>query len=143
MTGAPSVVALRGVGKTFAQRRHGARAASISISATANSSRCSARPAAASRRRLRIIAGLTEPTSGLVIWRDRDVSGHNPAGEIGFVFQEPTLMPWASVAGNVYLPLKLQGLGVSDAAARYRRGADACRACRISRMPIRANCPAA
>src|SRR5207237_8280336 len=29
-------------------------------------------------------------------------------GDIGFVFQEPTLMPWASVAGNVRLPLDLQ-----------------------------------
>jgi NitT/TauT family transport system ATP-binding protein len=28
---------------------------------------------------------------------------------IGFVFQEPTLMPWATVAANVRLPLKLAG----------------------------------
>ena len=28
-------------------------------------------------------------------------------GKIGFVFQEPTLMPWADVAANVRLPLKL------------------------------------
>ncbi len=50
---------------------------------------------------LRIIAGLVPPTSGRV-WR-RD------AGGIGFVFQEPTLMPWASVWDNVYLPLRLEG----------------------------------
>ena len=49
---------------------------------------------------LRIIAGLSPPSTGGVEW---------PAGaaKIGFVFQEPTLMPWADVAANVRLPLKL------------------------------------
>jgi NitT/TauT family transport system ATP-binding protein len=54
---------------------------------------------------LRIITGLTEPTSGSVEWLD----GAHGARQFGFVFQEPTLMPWASVARNVVLPLKLQG----------------------------------
>jgi len=49
---------------------------------------------------LRIIAGLSSPSKGTVEWP-------NGAGEIGFVFQEPTLMPWANVAANVQLPLKL------------------------------------
>jgi len=56
---------------------------------------------------LRIIAGLSEPTGG-VLERRRD-SGE-AAGGIGFVFQEPTLMPWATVARNVRLPLDLEGL---------------------------------
>jgi NitT/TauT family transport system ATP-binding protein len=47
---------------------------------------------------LRIIAGLSEPTAGSVKRPDED---------LGFVFQEPTLMPWADVAGNAGLPLKL------------------------------------
>ena len=49
---------------------------------------------------LRIIAGLSAPSVGVVEW---------PKGEskIGFVFQEPTLMPWADVAANVGLPLAL------------------------------------
>ena len=38
------------------------------------------------------------------------------AGKIGFVFQEPTLMPWADVAANVRLPLKLAH--ADDAQAR-------------------------
>ena len=29
---------------------------------------------------------------------------------MGFVFQEPTLMPWATVFGNVFLPLKLTAM---------------------------------
>jgi NitT/TauT family transport system ATP-binding protein len=60
---------------------------------------------------LRIIAGLGEPTSGTVEWPSAssyDVAG-NPDREIGFVFQEPTLMPWATVASNVWLPLRLKG----------------------------------
>src|SRR5439155_6124667 len=67
---------------------------------------------------LRLIAGLAAPTRGNVqVSREvsrqvsRDVSRH--AGQarsghaVGFVFQEPTLMPWTSVRENVRLPLKL------------------------------------
>lgn len=61
---------------------------------------------------LRIIAGLAAPTSGEVVWAE----GAVPARRIGFVFQEPTLMPWASVAANVRLPLKLAGMSAHDAA---------------------------
>ncbi|HKA75927.1 MAG TPA: ABC transporter ATP-binding protein [Pseudolabrys sp.] len=49
---------------------------------------------------LRIVAGLSAASAGAVEWP-------NGAGRIGFVFQEPTLMPWADVAANVRLPLKL------------------------------------
>jgi len=58
---------------------------------------------------LRLIAGLAEPTAGAVRWRD----GARP--ETGFVFQEPTLMPWASVEDNVWLPLRLRGVTKSAA----------------------------
>ena len=49
---------------------------------------------------LRIIAGLSAPTAGTVEWPDG-------SSKIGFVFQEPTLMPWADVTANVRLPLRL------------------------------------
>lgn len=55
---------------------------------------------------LRIIAGLTTPTSGEVRVSGRDGASRHPHS-IGFVFQEPTLMPWASVRDNIRLPLKL------------------------------------
>src|SRR5271169_6678445 len=55
---------------------------------------------------LRIIAGLSEPTRGVVAWPSA-ASPARDARKIGFVFQEPTLMPWASVFKNVRLPLKL------------------------------------
>jgi NitT/TauT family transport system ATP-binding protein len=60
---------------------------------------------------LRIIAGLSTATAGSVSW---------PAGEarLGFVFQEPTLMPWASVADNVRLPIRLAHKDDSGAVAQ-------------------------
>lgn len=66
---------------------------------------------------LRIIAGLGQATSGTIEWPSSKVDAEGrPDREIGFVFQEPTLMPWATVFGNVYLPLRLKG--VSKSAAR-------------------------
>ena len=62
---------------------------------------------------LRIIAGLSTPSRGVVDWRGAPVA----KSDIGFVFQEPTLMPWASVFDNVYLPLRLQGVPKAKAAA--------------------------
>lgn len=53
---------------------------------------------------LRLIAGLSEPTSGRIEW-----SKPRAQGDLGVVFQEPTLMPWATVAQNVYLPFRLEG----------------------------------
>lgn len=53
---------------------------------------------------LRIIAGLLHPTTGRVTW-----AGGKGDNDLGVVFQEPTLMPWATVAQNVWLPLRLQG----------------------------------
>ena len=64
---------------------------------------------------LRIIAGLSEPTRGTVAWPGAQAGRVN---DIGFVFQEPTLMPWATVFANVFLPLKLAGIGRAEAAPR-------------------------
>jgi NitT/TauT family transport system ATP-binding protein len=61
---------------------------------------------------LRLIAGLAAPSEGELLWSD----GTRP--EIGFVFQDPTLMPWANVFHNVYLPLRLAGLSRREAAPR-------------------------
>jgi len=53
---------------------------------------------------LRLIAGLSEPSSGTI---DRAWTP-GPQG-IGFVFQDSTLMPWATVAANVELPFQVAG----------------------------------
>ncbi len=63
---------------------------------------------------LRIIAGLIAPDHGQLSW---PASGARPS-DIGFVFQDATLMPWARVAENVYLPLKLKGVAENDAMPR-------------------------
>ena len=71
---------------------------------------------------LRLIAGLDRPDGGTLEW----AAGHQPApGEAGFVFQDATLLPWASAEDNVYLPLRLRGMArarampvVRDALAR-------------------------
>lgn len=61
---------------------------------------------------LRIIAGLMRPSAGTLHWH-----GGQPA-RLGFVFQDPTLLPWARVRDNIRLPLRLAGR--IDAAAERR-----------------------
>ncbi len=63
---------------------------------------------------LRMIAGLIEPSAGTLAFPA------DPAARrgIGFVFQEPTLMPWASALRNVALPLELAGAGRREAESR-------------------------
>ena len=60
---------------------------------------------------LRIVADLLKPTMGKIEWP-------NGRPEIGFVFQEPTLMPWADARSNVRLPLDLAHLPRSESEAR-------------------------
>lgn len=59
---------------------------------------------------LRVLAGLQRPTAGAV-----DV--HPPAqaakGELAFVFQQPTLLPWRSAIDNVMLSLQLSQAKIS------------------------------
>jgi len=62
---------------------------------------------------LRLIAGLTSPSAGIV---------ERIPGDLGFVFQEPTLMPWARTLDNVLLPLRIAGVALDEA---RQRAADA------------------
>ena len=68
---------------------------------------------------LKMVAGLLEPSDGrLLLWR-RPVRELEATGRrIAFVFQSPTLMPWASVETNVRLPLDLAGVARDEAEAR-------------------------
>jgi NitT/TauT family transport system ATP-binding protein len=66
---------------------------------------------------LRLIAGLAAPTLGR-IEVSRRPGAERPGHAIGFVFQEPTLMPWTSVRENVRLPLKLARVARTEADRR-------------------------
>jgi NitT/TauT family transport system ATP-binding protein len=61
---------------------------------------------------LRIASNLTQATDGTV---------QVQTGKVGYVFQDPTLLPWRTVQGNVELVAELRGLAKGE----RRRRADA------------------
>ena len=73
---------------------------------------------------LRMIAGLGEVSAGTIEWPGRQSADQgnantgSKASELGFVFQEPTLMPWSTALANVMIPLKLKATARSEAEAR-------------------------
>jgi ABC-type sugar transport system ATPase subunit len=60
---------------------------------------------------LRLIAGLLEPSAGVAV--------RNPEASLAFVFQSPTLMPWANVRRNVRLPMELAGVATGLLVTSY------------------------
>ncbi len=66
---------------------------------------------------LRLLSGLDAPSGGEISWGH---AGKPAPGEIGYVFQDATLLPWADAAENVYLPLRLRGLSRAEAMPRVR-----------------------
>ncbi|MFL6799634.1 MAG: ABC transporter ATP-binding protein [Xanthobacteraceae bacterium] len=103
------VVALTGVGKTFANGV--AALAELNLEVREGEFLALLGPSGCGKSTaLRIIAGLTEASAGRVDWLrplDRNGARTGAAPDLSFVFQEPTLMPWATVAANVRLPLRL------------------------------------
>jgi len=108
----PMLLALRGVGKVFSNGVTALSDVNLAIRegdflSLLGPSGCGKSTA------LRLIAGLSTPTSGVLDWRG---SGSLDRSNIGFVFQEPTLLPWADVFDNVWLPLRLKGVSRAKAA---------------------------
>ncbi|MGW6145857.1 ABC transporter ATP-binding protein, partial [Streptomyces sp. NPDC055140] len=62
---------------------------------------------------LRLASGLDAPSAGEI---------STPGGDIGYVFQDATLLPWRSVLANVALPAELAG---RPKAERHERAMDA------------------
>lgn len=54
---------------------------------------------------LRLVSGLVQPSSGVVIVGGREVGAR--AMRIGMAFQNPTMLPWLTIEQNVMLPLKI------------------------------------
>jgi NitT/TauT family transport system ATP-binding protein len=110
------ILALRGVGKTFSNGVTALDQVNMTIRegdflSLLGPSGCGKSTV------LRLIAGLSTPTSGLLDWQGR---GSRDRANIGFVFQEPTLLPWASVFDNVWLPLRLRGISRAKAEPKVR-----------------------
>jgi NitT/TauT family transport system ATP-binding protein len=108
----PTLLSLRGLGKTFdngveAIARLDLEIAEGEFLSLVGPSGCGKSTA------LRLIAGLLTPSRGTVNW-----PGGRP--ELGFVFQEATLMPWATALANARLPLDLKGVPRAAAEARAR-----------------------
>src|ERR1700722_20395217 len=115
------IVALRGVGKTFPNGTVALAGLDLDVRegeflSLLGPSGCGKSTA------LRIIAGLTEPTQGVVDWTA--AAKTEDENRLGFVFQDPTLMPWAHVSNNVLLPLKLKGVAAELASKRVAAALD-------------------
>ena len=68
---------------------------------------------------LKMVAGLLEATDGrILLWREPVDQLDQSGRKMAFVFQSPTLMPWASVQTNVRLPLDLAGIDNKQADER-------------------------
>ena len=112
------LVGVRGVSKVFA---NGVEAlADVSLDVRAGEFLSVLGPSGCGKSTLlRLIAGLAEPTTGTIDWSD-----DKGRADLGFVFQEPTLMPWATALANVALPLKLRGVAKSEREARAAEALD-------------------
>ncbi len=85
---------------------------------------------------LRIVAGLTQPTKGVVrvLGRDlwvNDTRQSDVVAGMGIVFQDANLFPWLSIEGNITLPLELKGARQGGAAGARARAHAARRHCRV------------
>ncbi|MBD0274612.1 MAG: ABC transporter ATP-binding protein, partial [Acetobacteraceae bacterium] len=106
---APPLVALRGVGVRFASGTEALAGVDLEVGAGEFLSLLG--PSGCGKSTLlRVVAGLVRPTAGEV--------ASPRGGGIGFVFQDATLMPWATALANARLPLRLRGVPRGEADAR-------------------------
>lgn len=73
---------------------------------------------------LHLLAGLEPPTAGTLRWPGLALAGSRPAGEVGLVFQGPSLLPSLDVTENVALPLLLAGAAETAAIQRAAEALD-------------------
>ena len=67
---------------------------------------------------LRVVADLEQPTGGTVLVTGQTPEQARQARAYGYVFQQPGLLPWRTVEGNIFLPLALMGQKRAEAAGR-------------------------
>lgn len=110
--GAPPVVRLEAVGKTFPDGTVALDDVSLSVAAGEFVSIVGASGCGKSTL-LRLAANLAAPSTGQV--------ESVPPGELGYVFQDPSLLPWRTVAGNVELLCELHGVPPEERKRRARQ----------------------
>ena len=115
-----AVFEARGAGKTFTgeRRKEGTRAlAPIDLSVQNGEFLTLLGPSGCGKSTLlRLMAGLTLPSEGELRWWQGGFDAVGAAGRrVVFVFQSPTLMPWARLLPNVRLPLDLAGVPAAQA----------------------------
>jgi NitT/TauT family transport system ATP-binding protein len=105
------LIALNGIAKTFANGTAALDGVSLTIPSEPQFLALLGPSGCGKSTLLRIISGLEPPSAGRLEWPTtmHDVRGR-PLPELGFVFQDATLMPWANVFDNLYLPLRIKGL---------------------------------
>ncbi len=105
-----SLISMQSVDKVFPNGTEALRDVSLEIPSTPQFLSLLGPSGCGKSTMLSLISGLERQSSGNIHWPTSayDADMH-PLAEIGFVFQEPTLMPWATVFENVYLPLRLKG----------------------------------
>jgi NitT/TauT family transport system ATP-binding protein len=105
------LIALNGIAKTFANGTAALDGVSLTIPSKPQFLALLGPSGCGKSTLLRIISGLERPSAGGLEWPTTmyDVRGR-PLPELGFVFQDATLMPWANVFDNLYLPLRIKGL---------------------------------
>jgi NitT/TauT family transport system ATP-binding protein len=106
------ILHLQNVDKTFQGQVHALRRLSLTVNegdliSLLGPSGCGKSTA------LRLIAGLMRPTAGRIVWE-----GGQGVDDLGVVFQEPTLMPWATVMQNIWLPFRLRGRSLASVRPR-------------------------
>jgi NitT/TauT family transport system ATP-binding protein len=109
---APPLLTMRGVSKTFANGVLALDGVTIALPAEPEFLAVVGPSGCGKSTLLRIAANLEAPSAGSVEWPGFDRPGEAGADgfNLGYVFQEPTLMPWATVFDNVRLPLRIRGL---------------------------------
>jgi len=105
------VIRLEGVEKTYRTRRGDLvhALAETSLSVGSNEFVTLVGPSGCGKSTLlKLVAGLVPPTRGRIHVRDQPVE--EPFPDVGFVFQQPVLLPWRTVMDNVLFSIEMLGL---------------------------------
>jgi len=115
----PPLLAMQGVRKTFANGLLALEGITLTLPGERQFLAVLGPSGCGKSTMLRIAANLDAQSEGSVDWPAFAGTGEHGIGlNLGYVFQEPTLMPWATIFDNVRLPLRIRGLSGSAVSDR-------------------------